>query len=92
LKIKVKFGPRFRETFDAEEREVEIENGADVRYLLETICDSDARRIKLFGNTNSLRPNVLVTKNGRFIIHLSWLDTGLADGDNVEVLSLMSGG
>jgi thiamine biosynthesis protein ThiS len=92
LLINVKFGPRFREVFGAEEKRIKLPKGAVVRSLLDRICDSDARRIKLFGSTDKLRPSVAVTKNGRFIIHLRWLDTELADGDNVEIISFVSGG
>jgi len=39
-----------------------------------------------------LKPTVTITRNGRFIIHLDWLDTVLADNDNVRILTLHSGG
>ncbi|NQU15913.1 MAG: MoaD/ThiS family protein, partial [Desulfobacteraceae bacterium] len=35
-----------------------------------------------------LKPTVTITRNGRFIIHLDWLDTVLADNDNVRILTL----
>jgi MoaD family protein len=92
LKVNVKFSVRFREIFGADERQMELQNGANVGDLLDILCDSNARRIKLFGTGKNLRPNVLVTKNGRFIVHLNWLDTALSDGDKVEILSLVSGG
>ena len=92
MKVNVKFSARFREIFAIDERQIELQNGANVGDLLDILCDSNARRIKLFGTGKNLRPNVLVTKNGRFIVHLNWLDTALSDGDKVEILSLVSGG
>ncbi len=92
MKVNVKFGPRFRELFEADAKDVDVEEGADVRSLLALICDSEKRRFELFGNGTNLRPSVVVTKNGRFIIHLNWLDTKLEEGDRVEILTLHCGG
>lgn len=92
MKINVKFSARFRDIFGTNERQVELQDGANVRDLLNILCNSNDLRIKLFGAGNNLRANVLVTKNGRFIVHLNWLETALADGDKVEILNLLSGG
>jgi sulfur carrier protein ThiS len=92
LKINVKFGPNFKEVFNADVKQIELENGAIFRDLLEKLCDTPARRIKLLGITDSLLPQVLVSKNGRFIVHLKWLDTDLSDGDQINIFNLFGGG
>lgn len=92
MKINVKFGPNFRELFDTDVIQIEIEDAANVRDLLEKLCDSRERRVKLFGITDSLLPHVMVSKNGRFIIHLEWLKTELAEGDTVMIFNLFGGG
>ncbi|MBI4763559.1 MAG: MoaD/ThiS family protein [Deltaproteobacteria bacterium] len=92
MKINVKFGPNFKEVFNADVKQIELENGAIFRDLLEKLCDSPERRIKLFGITDSLLPQIMVSKNGRFIVHLKWLDTDLADGDTINIFNLFGGG
>jgi MoaD family protein len=93
LKISLKFGSRFREIFGASEVQIDLEERANILRLLDVLCDSPDRRAKIFDNSNiNVRPNVAITKNGRFIIHLDWLQTELFDGDKVEIFSLASGG
>jgi len=93
LKIQLKLFGRFVEIFGAETKEIEFGNTATIRDLLNLLCDTDERRMKVFSTNNTnLRPNVEVRKNGRFIVHLNWLDTELEEGDQVEILTLHSGG
>jgi MoaD family protein len=93
LEINLKLRARFVELFGTKERRVRLQNGATVRNLLDALCDSPERTEKIFDNERkNLRPYVAVTKNGRFIIHLEWLDTKLSDGDNVEIFSMVSAG
>jgi len=93
LKVDVKLTGRFRDIFQAGHREVEIEEKGNVRDLLNLLCDTDDRRKIIFNKSNrGVRPNVTVTKNGRFIIHLDWLDTTLADGDKVTIFTQHCGG
>lgn len=93
MKINLKFGGRFREIFGANEAQIDLEEGANILRLLDVLCDFPDRRAKIFDNSNiNVRPSVMITKNGRFIIHLDWLQTKLLDGDKVEIFSLVSGG
>jgi thiamine biosynthesis protein ThiS len=93
LNIELKLYGRFIEIFDAEEKVIKIENGANIRDLLNHLCDTDERRMKIFDmEKTNLRPNVVVRKNGRFIVHLNWLGTELEEGDHVEILTLHCGG
>jgi thiamine biosynthesis protein ThiS len=72
---------------------ISLNAGANVRDLLNVLCDTDDRRGKIFDSDGkTLKPNVVIRKNGRFIVHLNWLDTELEENDNVEILSFVSGG
>jgi sulfur carrier protein ThiS len=76
-----------------DESQVELEPNATVLDLLITICQTKKKYDSIFVSADrNLRPNVTIRKNGRFIIHLDWLDTKLNEGDRVEILTLHSGG
>ena len=93
MKVNVKFFPRFKEAFQMSEGEISLDAGANVRDLLNLLCNTDDRRSKLFDSDGkTLRPHVVIKKNGRFIVHLNWLDTKLEENDGVEILSFVSGG
>ncbi|MFO7984889.1 MAG: MoaD/ThiS family protein [Desulfatiglandaceae bacterium] len=93
MKIQLKLHGRFTQIFGAKERPVQLKDGANIRDLLDHLCDTDERRMKIFDRENkNLGPNVVVRKNGRFIIHLNWLDTSLEEGNRVEILTLHCGG
>jgi thiamine biosynthesis protein ThiS len=84
---------RFIKIFQAEKKSLKFKKGANVRDLLNHLCDTDERRIKIFDlNNKNLRPIAVVRKNGRFIVHLNWLDTTLEEGDQIEILTLLCGG
>lgn len=84
---------RFRDLFGApDELDMDLGEGASVRDLLSRLCESTGRSAEVFYGTAGLKPNVTVTVNGRFIIHLNWLDTILSEGDRVKVFTLHCGG
>ena len=93
MKVHVKFRTIFREVFGMDEMELDLDSGANILSLLNILCDSQDRRAKIFDSSNTnLRRHVTITKNGRFILHLNWLQTELFDGDKVEILMLAAGG
>jgi molybdopterin converting factor small subunit len=93
LKIHLKFGSIFQEIFGGREGEIDLLEGADIARLLDVLCSTPERRAKIFDPTGkNLRPYVTISKNGRFIIHLDWLQTRLSDGDRVEFFLLGAGG
>jgi len=94
LKIDVSLKGRFKNVFQVPDPlQVELEDGGNVRDLLNLLCNTSERSMDIFYNKDMrLKPNVTVTRNGRFIIHLNWLDTPLSDGDNVTVFTLHCGG
>lgn len=93
MKVNVKFFPRFKEVFQMSEGKISLNTGANVRELLNVLCDTEERSRKIFDSDNrALRPNVVIRKNGRFIVHLNWLDTALEENDVIEILTFVSGG
>ena len=93
MKINLKLFGRFIQIFQLNEKEISLEPGGTVLDLLNSLCKTDELRKNIFSaNNRNLRPNVVIRKNGRFIIHLNWLDTELEAGDRVEILTLHCGG
>lgn len=91
LNIKVNFFAGFKEIFKAAGVQIELEAGANIRDLLNLLCDSYKCREKIFDNSR-LRPSLLIVKNGRHIQHLHGLETELAEGDNVSIFPPAAGG
>lgn len=83
--VTVKFSFRFRGLFGTPERRVELEDDASVRDLLGVLCDTEARSKGIFGSDGDLRQDVMLTKNGLFVLYLNRLDTQLENGDVVNV-------
>ena len=62
MKIKVKFFATFRELFDGEVKEIELDNGSSIQDLLNLLCDSRQRRQKVFDHSGGLRPYIKILK------------------------------
>ncbi len=93
MKINLRLFGRFIQIFQMDEKEISLETGGTVLDLLNDLCNTQERRNTIFSSTKRhLRPNVVIRKNGRFIVHLNWLDTELEAGDRVEILTLHCGG
>ena len=93
MNIQVDLKGRFKDLFSDGELDLELAEGASVKDLLRQLCEQNSRAAEVFYNRNAaLKPNVSITKNGRFIIHLNWLDTTLAEGDQVTIFTLHCGG
>ena len=93
MKISLKLFGRFIQIFETDEKEIDLTPDATILDLLNHLCKTQELRNSIFGTASrKLRPNVVIRKNGRFIIHLDWLDTKLEAGDRVEILTLHCGG
>ncbi|MEE4265586.1 MAG: MoaD/ThiS family protein [Desulfobacteraceae bacterium] len=91
--VNLKLFGRFIQIFQMDEKEIRLKPGATVVDLLNSVCKTEELRKSIFSaNNRNLRPNVSIRKNGRFIVHLNWLDTELEAGDRVEILTLHCGG
>ncbi len=92
IKVVVKFFLQFREFLKKNILEVELEEGADIFLLLETICNLYNFREKLFDDKNELRQWIKILKNGRQIRFLDGIRTKLIDGDEIALFPPTTGG
>ncbi len=91
MKIKIKFFSFFRDLFQAEERKVDMEKGAEVKDLLDLLCDSTKKRERVFEG-QELKPYLAILKNGKHIQSLKGLETKLDDGDLIAIFPPAGGG
>ena len=89
MRLQLKFFASFREFF--QDRYVELHSGANVRDLLDLLCDSSKRRGIMFDD-NGLKPYVTILKNGKHIHDLNGPETTLEDGDTVVMFPPVGGG
>ncbi len=92
MKVRVKFYAAFKEFFDAEERELELNGRARVGDLLAGLCDSEECRKKLFDETGNLRRDVKLLRKGSNIHFLDDVQAELVDGDIIVMFPAMLGG
>ena len=92
MKVKVKFFAAFRELFGVEQREIELGSKASVQDLLNSLCDLNECRQKLFDDAGKIRRDVKMLRKGRHIQLLDELHTELEDGDVISVFPPMFGG
>jgi len=77
------------------EEQFELENGASLSDLLNKLAGvhGEAFRKEVYEpGMNDVKRGFSVTVNGLLMGQLGGLDAKLADGDNVILMSLMSGG
>ncbi len=91
MKVTVRFFAMFREVFQARERDVVMAEGATIADLLESLCTSSKERDELFEN-GTLKPFLIILKNGRHIQHLEGLATVIENGDVISVFPAVAGG
>ena len=92
MKVKVKFFAPFRDLFEKEEGEFELNSGPNVQGLLDFLCDSEERREKIFDDSGELRPHVRILINGLYIKTLDGTQTALEDGDEIAIFPPVAGG
>lgn len=91
MTVRAKFFAYFRELFGGKERNLELPEGSTVRDFLGILCDSEERKREVFEGP-SLRPHLVVMKNGTSILSLGGLDTRLDSGDVISVFPFLGGG
>jgi len=91
MKVKVQFFANLREVFSSKDIIIEIKNNTHVGELLNLLCDTRKRRGEIFDN-GSLKPYMVILKNGRHIQHLNGLQTELSKGDNIAIFPPVAGG
>jgi molybdopterin synthase sulfur carrier subunit len=91
-KMKVKFFAGMREASQEKEREIELRSVSNIRDLLDLLCNTYERRQRVFNQTDQLRSDLVILKNGRNIDFLGGIETELKDGDTVAILPPLYGG
>ncbi|MWV64888.1 MoaD family protein [Halorubrum sp. JWXQ-INN 858] len=92
MELELRFFATFREAAGGKTVAYETADGAtvgDVLASLETEYEGLAGRLIVDG---TLAPQINVLKNGREVLHLDGLDTGLDDGDRLSVFPPVAGG
>ncbi len=92
MRVKVKFFATFREIFGVAEKEIELGSKASFRDLLDTLCDSNECRQKLFDDTGKIRRDVKMLRKGKHVQLGAQLDSELEDGDIISMFPSMFGG
>ena len=95
MKVKVHYLGLIRKLIDQSEDEFELEEGASLSVVLDRISGLYGRPFeKEFyePGLKDVKMGFVVTVNGVLMGQLHGLDTRLNDGDNIVLMSLMSGG
>lgn len=93
MKVRVKFLATLYDLTGVLKTEVEVEEGATVRRLIEVLSTRfEKLRDELLDERGVLRPMYNILVNGRSIEWLKGLDTRLAEGDEVVFIPPAAGG
>lgn len=91
-KVKIKFFGHVGEVFQKREAEIELEGVSNIREVLDLLCNSYERRRVIFNQSDQIRPDVTILKNGRNIYFLGGIQTELKKGDAIAIFPLIAGG
>lgn len=92
IRITVKLFAELREFLKKNKMEIEIEEGANILQLLESLCNIYNLREKIFDKKNNLKQWVNILKNGRQIKFLDGIRTKLEHGDEIALFPPLIGG
>ena len=95
MKVKVHYLGLIRKLINQSEDEFELEEGASLSVVLDRISGLHGKPFeKEFyePGLKDVKMGFVVTVNGVLMGQLNGVDTRLNDGDNVVLMSLMSGG
>ncbi len=95
MKVKVHYLGFIRKLINQSEDEFELEEGASLAELLNKISSiygKDFRKEVYEPGLKDLKMGFVITVNGVLMGQLQGVDTQLNSGDNVILMSLMSGG
>ena len=92
ISVQVDFHAAIRKVFGEKSIQISLSSPSSVRYLLDRLCTSQERYENIFEETNRLRSDVTILKNGRNIVFLDGLDTELATGDKIALFPPVVGG
>ena len=92
ISVQVDFHATIRKVFGEKSIQIALSSPSSVRFLLDRLCTSQERYENIFEDTNRLRSDVTILKNGRNIVFLDGLDTELTTGDKIAIFPPVVGG
>ena len=93
MKITLRTFADFREIIGARGLELTLPEGETVGGLLKDLCNAHPRlQEKLFDASGTIKPYILILKNGRNIDSAHQLDTILAADDVISLFPPVAGG
>ncbi len=93
LKVKVEFFATMRDVFQKKERRVELVGpAADIRAVINIVCDTYQQRNRIFEQDGKIRSDVNILKNGRHINYLNGIETEVEEGDTIAIFPIVRGG
>jgi len=91
MEIEMRFFANFREAVGQKTITRDHSEGATVGEVLEEITE-EYPEVDLFNEEGELREFLSVMKNGREVVYIDGLATGLEDGDTISVFPPVAGG
>ena len=91
MQPELKFFATFREAVGEKTIEREYPDDATVGDVLEALVEEHPD-LDVFEEDGELRPHLSILVNGRDVVHVDGLDTGLEDGDTLSVFPPVAGG
>jgi len=92
ISVQVDFHATIKKVFGEKSTQIALSSPSSVRYLLDQLCTSQERHDNIFDDSNHLRRDVTILKNGRNIVFLDGLDTELTTGDRIAIFPPVVGG
>lgn len=90
--IEIAFNGLLKKFFRSGKVQSNFANIPSIRSLLEKLCVSSEHRQRIFDTEGNVRNDITILKNGRNIVFLEGLDTGLNGGDKVTIFPPVCGG
>jgi sulfur-carrier protein len=90
--IEIAFNGLLNKYFRSDKVQSNFANIPTIRSLLEKLCVSSEHRQRIFEADGNVRSDITILKNGRNIVFLEGLDTGLNGGDKVAIFPPVCGG
>jgi molybdopterin synthase sulfur carrier subunit len=92
ISVQVDFHATIRKVFGEKSIQIDLSSPSSVGFLLDRLCTSPERYENIFEDTNRLRSDVTILKNGRNIVFLDGLNTELTTGDKIAIFPPVVGG
>lgn len=95
MRVKVHYLGLIRKLINQSEDEFDLEKGASLSFVLDKVAELYGKPFKkefYEPGFKAVKMGFAVTVNGILIDQLDGVDTCLNDGDNIILMSLMSGG